>query len=58
MAFRHLKHPFIEFKKVVFFGVQKADYEFTGPFTYLKYHLSEFIQVALIVVQVAENEFV
>jgi hypothetical protein len=28
-----------------FFYVQKADYEFSGPFAYIDHHLSDFIQV-------------
>jgi hypothetical protein len=35
-----------------------ADFELSGPFAFLKYHLSEFIQVALFDAQVAENGFV
>jgi hypothetical protein len=57
MAFRYLEHSFIDFTKVVFLDVQKADYEFSGPFAYFKYHLSEFVQVALFDAQVAENVF-
>jgi hypothetical protein len=34
--FDSLKHRFIEFTKVVFWDLQKTDYEFSGPFTYLK----------------------
>jgi hypothetical protein len=31
---------------------------FSGPFAYLKHNFSEFIQVAFLVAQDAENEFV
>jgi hypothetical protein len=38
--------------------ITKADYEFSGPFDYLNYHLSEFTKVALFNIQDAQNEFV
>jgi hypothetical protein len=56
--FDTLKLHFISFKKVISYDVQKADYEFPGPFTYLKYHLNAFIQDASFVIHVAVNEFV
>jgi hypothetical protein len=34
-----------------------ADYEFSGPFAYLKHHLGVFLQVAFFDAQDAENEF-
>jgi hypothetical protein len=39
-----------------FFRRQEADYEFSGPFAYLKLHLSEFVKVALFDAQKAEND--
>jgi hypothetical protein len=48
-TFDTLKHWSIDFVNVV----RKADYESTGPFTYLKHHK----QVAFFVVQSPENEF-
>jgi hypothetical protein len=34
-----------------------ADYEFSGPFFYLKHHLSNFLQLALFDAKEAENVF-
>jgi hypothetical protein len=48
----------IDITKVAFLDVQKTDYEFSGPFAFLKRHLSVFIQVAFFDAQNAENEFV
>jgi hypothetical protein len=50
-----LKHRLIDFNSL-FDDVQKADYEFSGPFAYLKHHLSNFVQVAFFNAQDAENE--
>jgi hypothetical protein len=41
-----LKNRFIKFVKVVFLDVQKAVYEFSGSFAYLKHHLREIVQIA------------
>jgi hypothetical protein len=35
--------------------VQEADYEFLGPFAYLKHHLSDCVQVSHFDAQDAEN---
>jgi hypothetical protein len=43
-TFHTVKLRFIDFTKVVQ-DVQKADYEFSGTFTYLKHHLSNFVEV-------------
>jgi hypothetical protein len=51
-----MKHCFIDITKVEFEDVQKADYEFSGPFDYL-HHLSDFNQVAFFDDEDAENEF-
>jgi hypothetical protein len=56
MAFRHLETSLQRIHKGVFQDVQKADYEFSGPFAYLKHHLNNFVQVAFFLAQVAENE--
>jgi hypothetical protein len=47
-----MKHRFIDIQK----DVQKADYEFAGPFAYLNRHLSDFTKVAFSDSQSAENE--
>jgi hypothetical protein len=54
MAFDNLKNRFIKRTKVVFSDFQEADYEFFGPFAYLKHHLRDFV---LFDVQAAENVF-
>jgi hypothetical protein len=43
-----LKHRSMDFDKVVFWDVQKLDYEFSKPFAHLNQHLSDFVQVTLI----------
>jgi hypothetical protein len=35
--------------------MQKADFEFSEPFAYLKHHLSDFMKVSFYVSRVAEN---
>jgi hypothetical protein len=42
--------------KVLFQKAQKAFYELQGPFAYLKHHLSNFVQVALLDDQYAETD--
>jgi hypothetical protein len=37
--------------------VREADYEFSGPFTYLKHQLSDFAKVAFFDAQEAQNKF-
>jgi hypothetical protein len=37
---------FIDFVKVVFYDVQKADNEFTAPFGSLKHLFRDFLQIA------------
>jgi hypothetical protein len=37
--------------------VQKVDYEFSGPFVYLKHHICNFVQLVCVDAQDAENEF-
>jgi hypothetical protein len=56
MEFQHL-HRFIYFTKIAFKDVQKADYNVSVPFAYLKHHLNNFVQVAFFDDQDAENEF-
>jgi hypothetical protein len=41
--FDTLKKRFIDFSKIVFQDVQKAEYESTEPFAFLNHHLSDFI---------------
>jgi hypothetical protein len=41
---------------VVFYDAQKAIYEFSGPFDYLKHHLTKFVQVAFNDARDVENE--
>jgi stalled ribosome alternative rescue factor ArfA len=45
------KHHFIEIVQNAFFECpewrHKAEYEFSGPFDYLKLHLSKYVQIAL-----------
>jgi hypothetical protein len=41
-----MKHRFIDFTKVVFEDVRKADYESQAPFAYLKHHFRDFVQIA------------
>jgi hypothetical protein len=43
--------------KVAFQDVQKADNEFSRPFTQLKHHFGDFVQVAFLNAQDAQNEF-
>jgi hypothetical protein len=50
-----LKHRFIDFTKVVLTRPE-ADYEFTGPFTYLKLYFNEFAKIAFFDVQDAEYD--
>jgi hypothetical protein len=57
MALRTFKYQFVEFKKVGFLDVQKQDYEFLGPFAYLKHHLSDMFQVAFFDDHDAGNDF-
>jgi hypothetical protein len=57
MAFRHHERSPHRLHKFVFSDVQKEDYEFQGPFAYLKLHLSDFVQVAFFDAQDAENDF-
>jgi hypothetical protein len=47
MVFRHIKHRFIDIK-VAFYDVQKENYEVTGPFTYVKHHFRELVEVAFL----------
>jgi hypothetical protein len=42
---------------VFFQDVQKTDYDFSGPFAYLKRHLSYFVKIAFFDARVAENDF-
>jgi hypothetical protein len=58
MAFRHLETSFHRLHQSRFLDVQKTDYEFSGPFAYLKYYLNYFVQVALVKIQNAKNEYV
>jgi hypothetical protein len=51
------KHRFNDFVKVVIYDVQKADYVFTGPLAFVKYHLSNFVQDAFFNKHNAENDF-
>jgi hypothetical protein len=41
MYFRHIETSIRRIHQSRFFNVQKADYEFSGQFTYLKHHLSD-----------------
>jgi hypothetical protein len=56
-----LKHRFIEFTKVAFCDIQKADNEISGPFDNLNHHFLNRGEVAFLVVfcrgQKAENDF-
>jgi hypothetical protein len=51
-----LKHHFVDFNKVVLYCVLKVGYEFSGPIAYLKLHISDLVQVAVLDAQDAENE--
>jgi hypothetical protein len=44
IALRHLKTSHHRLQKIRFLDVQKADLEFTGLFSYIKYHLNNFAQ--------------
>jgi hypothetical protein len=55
-AFWLLENRFIDITKVVFSDVQKA-YYFSGPFIYLKHHLSEFVKIGFFDTEDAENDF-
>jgi hypothetical protein len=55
--FDTLKHHFIDCNKVVFYEVQKADCEFSGPIAYLKHLLSNFVRVGFFDSLDAEKEF-
>jgi hypothetical protein len=56
MAFRHvISHHRLYHGR--FLNVQKADYEFSGPFAYLKHHIRNFVKVAFLDAQGAENDF-
>jgi hypothetical protein len=57
VAFDTLKYHFIDCNKVVFQDVQKAYYEFSGPFAYLKHHLIDFVRVGFVDALDAENDF-
>jgi hypothetical protein len=52
-----LKRRFIDFTKVAFYNVQKATYESSGPFAYVKHHFRDFVQVPFLNANDAENEF-
>jgi hypothetical protein len=43
--------------KFVFQDVQKADYNFTKPFAYLKHHFRDFVQIAFLNAQNVEKAF-
>jgi hypothetical protein len=51
-----MKHRFIDVTKVAFQDVQKAVYELSGSFAYLKHHLRDFVR-RLCDSQEAENDF-
>jgi hypothetical protein len=51
-----MNRRFIDFIKFVIYDVQKADYDFQGPFAYLKHHLSDVVQVAFFDAQDGEND--
>jgi hypothetical protein len=42
---------------MVYEDVQKADYEFSGLFAYLKHYFHEYVQIALLDDQEVENKF-
>jgi hypothetical protein len=52
-----LKHRFIDFTKVSSHHVQKADYEFSGPFAYLKRNFRDLVNVAFLDAHDVENDF-
>jgi hypothetical protein len=52
-----MKQRFTDITKVAFEDVQTEGYLFSGPFAFLKHHLSDFAQVAFFVSQDAENDF-
>jgi hypothetical protein len=47
-------HLLIDFTKVAFYDDQKTDYYFSGPFAYLKNHLSDTIQVVISMLRMKE----
>jgi hypothetical protein len=58
MALGHLQTSFHRLHQSRFEDVQKADYEFSGPFAYLKHHSRDFIEAAFFFTLEAENDFV
>jgi hypothetical protein len=58
VAFGHMeKHRVIDYTKVVYSDIQKANYEFSGPFAYLKHHFSDLVKVAFFNAQDSEFDF-
>jgi hypothetical protein len=52
-----LKRRFGDFFKVVFQNVLKTNYEFSGPFAYLKQTFRDLVQLAFFNTQNVENMF-
>jgi hypothetical protein len=56
MAFQHLKKLLYR-PPNSFFKTSRRHYDYSGPFAYLKHHLSEFVKVVSFDAQDAENDF-
>jgi hypothetical protein len=52
-----LKYRFIDFSKVAFCVIQKADNELSGPFDHLKHRFLDHVQIAFLDAQKAKSEF-
>jgi hypothetical protein len=52
-----IENRFIDLTKVVLSDVQKAYYEFSMSFIYIKHHLSELVKIGFMDTRDAENDF-
>jgi hypothetical protein len=57
MAFQHLEPSLHRLQQSFFYDVRKADYDFSGPFAYLKHHICDFVKIAFFNAQNEENAF-
>jgi hypothetical protein len=56
MAFRHLESSLHSLHESLLLRHPEGNYEFSGPFDYLKHHFCDFVQIAFLDSQKVENE--